>query len=523
MRQLVGWRGRARGWAMLIPVFVAALAFSGCPLLEGVDDDTTEGSDLHCEPDCEGVECGSDGCGGSCGGCSGGMVCNYAGQCVEEGECEADCSDKQCGNDGCGGSCGTCSEGVCTSDGQCTVGSALITGSLSFEVLWPRLDNDGKLFLDQEAVFPAGGMLAILYDGNDKELAAAEVAYDGTFAIPLPYDAPKGNETVIFSTLWAPDSGNGDVVLAVLKAGSGAQLGSNDLPPWVWSIEVSGSGELGDITVTREQGSGAMFIYLFMRSAMEAILYDILAGDASQLETLAVMWNDGKTWSCGSCFGRSIGQTVSGSFGMDQSIFIGGDPSYSSAWGYPVILHEFGHYTAANYSRDDSPGGPHDGSPEIPPFAWSEGWASFSSVANVSRWYGAPYPLFWDKQQGFTYWIDYSDASVYGIMPLQLPSASGGIKQDLAEDVVASMLWNVWDGGDVPEAPGSEDGVGLGTAAVLKAISSSRFIHGDRGYKGADLVDFLDAAICANSGVAGGIESVMDAYGFPYDNNPTCK
>jgi len=35
-------------------------------------------------------------------------------------DCETNCEDKECGTDGCGGSCGTCKEGEkCTSDGQC--------------------------------------------------------------------------------------------------------------------------------------------------------------------------------------------------------------------------------------------------------------------------------------------------------------------------------------------------------------------------------------------------------------------
>lgn len=37
--------------------------------------------------------------------------------------CTPSCSGKECGSDGCGGSCGTCSEGSCNADGQCDSGS----------------------------------------------------------------------------------------------------------------------------------------------------------------------------------------------------------------------------------------------------------------------------------------------------------------------------------------------------------------------------------------------------------------
>ena len=54
--------------------------------------------------DCEGKQCGWDGCFGSCGTCGPGL------QCVD-GICEPcviDCEGKECGPDGCGGLCGTC-------------------------------------------------------------------------------------------------------------------------------------------------------------------------------------------------------------------------------------------------------------------------------------------------------------------------------------------------------------------------------------------------------------------------------
>jgi hypothetical protein len=71
---------------------------------------------LECTPECVGKQCGPDGCGGSCGECPGGYVCDNFGTCL----CQPDCEGKSCGNDSCGGSCGTCPTGhACNWQGNC--------------------------------------------------------------------------------------------------------------------------------------------------------------------------------------------------------------------------------------------------------------------------------------------------------------------------------------------------------------------------------------------------------------------
>jgi hypothetical protein len=65
---------------------------------------------------CTGHACGDDGCGGSCGTCSGGQACSSAGQCA----CVPNCEGKTCGPNGCGGTCGAgnaCHGGMRPSEG----------------------------------------------------------------------------------------------------------------------------------------------------------------------------------------------------------------------------------------------------------------------------------------------------------------------------------------------------------------------------------------------------------------------
>ncbi len=76
---------------------------------------TCDAGQCSCQPACAGKACGPDGCGGTCGACSGNDACQ-GGQCV----CLPQCSGKSCGPDACGGSCGTCNQGACnTTTGQC--------------------------------------------------------------------------------------------------------------------------------------------------------------------------------------------------------------------------------------------------------------------------------------------------------------------------------------------------------------------------------------------------------------------
>ncbi len=71
-----------------------------------------------CVPQCDGKECGINGCGGNCGSCDAPQTACEAGLCV----CTPACDGKSCGDDGCGGECGACAEGEqCAEDGTCVV------------------------------------------------------------------------------------------------------------------------------------------------------------------------------------------------------------------------------------------------------------------------------------------------------------------------------------------------------------------------------------------------------------------
>ena len=72
-----------------------------------------------CQPQCEGKSCGDDQCGGQCGTCTTGQVCQVD-QCVMEETCASSCESEQaqCGMV-CGTSCGECTGQDTCQQGQC--------------------------------------------------------------------------------------------------------------------------------------------------------------------------------------------------------------------------------------------------------------------------------------------------------------------------------------------------------------------------------------------------------------------
>lgn len=89
-----------------------------------------------CAPNCVDKTCGDDGCGGTCGACSGdancdkgtckcrgdlclGSCCAASARCLVYGCCQRQCDGKSCGSDGCGGFCGSCGVGVPCVKGAC--------------------------------------------------------------------------------------------------------------------------------------------------------------------------------------------------------------------------------------------------------------------------------------------------------------------------------------------------------------------------------------------------------------------
>ena len=111
--------------------FLAVLLLAVAGACQGqVGNDGTDAA--VCQPLCDELECGDDGCGGTCGTCPEDAFCTEDGQCqagAEPDSCTETCHESgfECG-EACGQSCGectqpqtTCEEGTCVCAPACTV------------------------------------------------------------------------------------------------------------------------------------------------------------------------------------------------------------------------------------------------------------------------------------------------------------------------------------------------------------------------------------------------------------------
>jgi len=407
-----------------------------------------------------------------------------------------------------------CSNGKCT---ESTESKYSITGSISMEVYIGQV-YDGDISFSDKKEMPLP-FATILVVKDDKVIAAGESDIDGKFSVGMD-TKPTGAESVIIMLIQFEDD---KAVLSIVAPHVDENGEVDDILPWGWKFQLNGSTNLGKKIITDGQGSGAGFLYLFNYFALNHIIDLVPITSASSIEPLAVIWYPGIAWKCGACF-TPYDVDLGGNGLFEYSILIGGEDDSASAWGYPVILHEFGHYAARFYSRDNSTGGPHSlGVPISPPFAWSEGWATWFAVATFSSLVGEAWPQYWDVQGGSGFWLDLATANISEGGVFVQPDQNGSMMQYLDENWVAMMIWDLWDGGDIPEIY-EPDGSTLGTAKIYKAVTSARFLNGDRGAAGADFVDFVDSVICLYPSLKDSIVGTIVGYlGFPYDGNNKCN
>ena len=232
--------------------------------------------------------------------------------------------------------------------------------------------------------------------------------------------------------------------------------------------------------------------------------------------SLNVYWEKGVKVPCGGCFTRydSVDPTkiLYVSDTQKSSIYLSGDSVYQNHYDTSVIAHEVGHYAIYLFSKSDSPGGSHSiASKLVPPFAWNEGMAT----AYGQTWQNSPY--YTDGDSTGWYWIDLSSCWLfngYSYGSLKWPSLGEGILQPLDEMVVGSMIWSV--------AKKNKKIVGsmnLGFKNVW-TVATKYMPKNDRGYKGVELLDFIDGLVCKKFVTTSQVSTMfVGSYKYPYDFN----
>ena len=556
--------------AKVLALMVLAL---GCGCSDSDRDDS-----LYCLKQCDGRTCGTDGCGGTCGTCGFGTVCISgtcqstscapncppecdpkctgeeickAGRCIDPGECDPKCgegyecidgecseicvpycTDRECGSDGCGGTCGECDSRFTCNDatGQCM--DWRVTGKLTIEKRNVKYSNYQLPVLDKSEFVVVPGIDVSLYDYEGQLLGTAKTAADGTFDIAAPR-LPLSSDWLSVVPVYRV---NDKLQFAVL-VGNVNNNANYDL--WQWTIKLSNytapdaPGDMGEIRITERQHSGALYLYNLASKAFETLIASGFEDDYTNLPSIGIVWKPGIVWECGSCYINAqpsvVGDTI-----LETTMLIGGASKDESAWGYPTFFHEFGHYVLAR-RKDTTSGGDHNISTACKPtLAWSEGFATFFSQMIQSLIAGEPRPVYWRVLSSGSFWTDYSrlfDDSSSGSHQVPQPSLTDeqGMKQNLGEVWVTYMLWNLWDGDDIPDLSTPPDDIALGTSGIYKTLSSVRYLfYGDfntgaRNAYGVDFVDFIDALLCdSTQTMFEKITKRLKDNQFPYDNNPAC-
>jgi hypothetical protein len=177
------------------------------------------GNCVACTPSCGEAECGDDGCGGSCGSCDSGAVCE-AGVCVAT--CIPACDGRFCGPDGCGGNCGLCDSPERCHDGDCVPPALLLVDlvvrdeAASPAPLWGLGDFQTAPSIGPPVVYgqgPQPGTTQVLLCGEtllcqeDTDLVAGI-----PYTLRLGYDAGAG--TVRCDATFAWDAGEAAFITA---------------------------------------------------------------------------------------------------------------------------------------------------------------------------------------------------------------------------------------------------------------------------------------------------------------------
>lgn len=160
-------------------------------------------------------------------------------------------------------------------------------------------------------------------------------------------------------------------------------------------------------------------------------------------------------WEAGSADGTYYTKN-----GLINEIHLLGLPDDSDAYDDVVILHEFGHFVAQNYSKDDSLGGPHHPWQEKQDLrlAWSEGWATFFAcmvrhgLLNANQ--AQQYIDTTNADERTNALISYDNESLdvdrlVGVDPDLLPELSDVAIGSVNEAGVSAILWDIYDTPDV--------------------------------------------------------------------------
>jgi hypothetical protein len=267
--------------------------------------------------------------------------------------------------------------------------------------------------------------------------------------------------------------------------------------------DFTGPQTLGQQVITIASGeAGAFNIYNLMIAGGTFARDNLNAGMNPSTPAYTVEWL--QKW-----------QTMTSFFSSDtNAITVQGGEADTDEFDDPVLMHEYGHFLEANFSKSDSPGGDHDGSPTDPRLAFGEGYGTYVGcrVAGSS--------LYFDTAASGTSVTDLNNTGIAA-----LADSPDGIKQLLSEYMVGEVLWQLdWGSGGDTAGAGATGGQGSAPIFdVLEHYFKDNANFKDRGVEGRDLVDFVDGWFCRDFEMKAAastpvFQGLLVGHGWPYDD-----
>ncbi len=444
----------------------AGPAIERCVVLDGKHAVTTEpcGPGSTCEVGPGGASCVVDSCAavGPQGHCNGTVLTRCSGGAPTETDCALTSQACAYVNDASGYGCVD----------PVTAGAFAVNGTIRYEDRAP-LPTGGLGALTPQPV--RGAQVSVVRDSDSMVLVTGLTSDDGSYA--LRYTAADGAQVHVNVASRSPLTIRPITVMRTQSAVHGFGGASFAAAAAVTS----------DLLVTDASATSEAFNVLDqLIRVMDMIRGDL--GDATPSPLVA-------RWSRGSNDGTYY----------NGQIRLLGASSDDDGYDDTVILHEAGHYVEDTQGRSDSQGGGHDGSPTDPNLAWSEGFSTYLAMA-VN---GPPFYADSNSGGGWGYNAETSTEST--------PQPGGTMSQDVSEDMVSAILWDLADGGatdDDPMIAGSHPRALRVQSAYLRSASLRNV-----GEPGVDLVDWLDGWFVGDGlSSCAAVRAVVTAMrGFPYD------
>ncbi len=281
-------------------------------------------------------------------------------------------------------------------------------------------------------------VVEIVRNADEEVLASGATQQDGSYSLTFTHTGTAG----VYVSVLAKESDD----TVVVEDTSGVLYAIKSLV-----IDDSAAGSFNmNLNATVTAGGGVFNILDVFLEAADFIFN--LTGESPPLVTAI--------WEAGSCNGTFFSPS------FNTIDILGGCEGDTDEYDDTVLLHEYGHFIAAHYSNDDSPGGAHflnENTQDIR-LSWSEGWGHFFAGAVRED------PLYVDT-------IGDQATIVFEIEELSSPMMELSTLSTLAlyttnELSVSAVLWDIFDTTPGEILAGGTDVVSAGMIPIWDVIAN---------------------------------------------------